>query len=340
MGITAIIEEFDKLNDFEQKKVYDIIYSVVNNSSNRVSDYLTEIREARFAKGSHCPYCKNDKIIGHGKYRSRQRYKCKACGKTFNDMSCSPMAGTHHPDKWGRYIQYVSKGAVLLKIAKELGIHVSTAFYWRHKVLNSIRTIGIEQLSGIIESDETFILESLKGKKGITHRKPRQRGGKSEFRGISHEQVCVLVAIDRNGHIISQKAGMGRVSAKQIDSIIGEHIAPNSTLCTDSARNYIFFAKMKGMSHEKVNISKKKHVVKEIYHIQHVNAYHERVGTWINRHFRGVATKYIDNYLLWHRFLELHKTMEKDKLKKTLLTKVLSTDKATLVKELRPKKVA
>lgn len=99
MGITAIIEEFDRLNDYEQKKVYDIIYSVVNNSSNRVSDYLPEIREARFAKGTNCPYCKGTHIIGLGKYRSRQRYKRKDCNKTFNDTSCSPMAGTHYLDK-------------------------------------------------------------------------------------------------------------------------------------------------------------------------------------------------------------------------------------------------
>ncbi len=340
MSITKVIDEFDKLTPSDQKRVYEIIYTVVNSSSNRVSDYLTDIREARFAKGSHCPYCNSDKIIGHGKYRGRQRYKCKSCRKTFNDISCSPMAGTHHPNKWGKYIQYISRGTTLPKIAKELGIHISTAFYWRHKLLNSLRTLEIEQLSGIIESDETFFVESLKGKKGITHRKPRKRGGKSQYRGISHEQVCVLVAIDRNGHIISQKAGMGRINSKQIDAVLGNYIAPGSMLCTDSARNYIYFAKLKGIPHEKVNIRKKKHVVKDIYHIQHVNSYHERVSTWINRHFRGVSTKYMDNYLFWHRFLELNKTMEMDKLKKTLLTKVLSTNNSTLVKNLRSKKVA
>jgi len=31
--------------------------------------------------------------------------------------------------------------------------------------------------------------------------------------------------MDRNGHIISQKAGKGRISAKQIDAVIGKHIA-------------------------------------------------------------------------------------------------------------------
>ncbi len=33
MSITSVIDEFDKLNNYEQKRVYDIIYSAVNNSS-------------------------------------------------------------------------------------------------------------------------------------------------------------------------------------------------------------------------------------------------------------------------------------------------------------------
>ena len=231
-------------------------------------------------------------------------------------------------------------GTTLPKIVKELKISLSTAFYWRHKVINSLRTLGVEQLSGIVESDETFFLESMKGKQPVTNRKPHKRGAKSKFRGISHEQVCVLVAMDRNGHMLSQKAGMGRVTAKQIDAVIGNNIAPDSMLCSDSARNYIYYAKLKGLKHETVNIRQKKYVVKDLYHIQHVNSYHERIGTWINRHFRGVSTKHIDNYLYWHRFLELHKSLDKNELKKTLLTQVLATNKATTVKDLRPEKIA
>lgn len=63
-------------------------------------------------------------------------------------------------------------------------------------------------LCGIVESDETYISESEKGKKGgIAHRKPRKRGGKAKKRGISDEQVSIVVALDRNGAIFSQIAG-------------------------------------------------------------------------------------------------------------------------------------
>ena len=48
----------------------------------------------------------------------------------------------------------------LPKIAERLNIHISTAFYWRHKILNALGSLGFNQLQGIVESDETFFRES------------------------------------------------------------------------------------------------------------------------------------------------------------------------------------
>ena len=145
--------------------------------------------------------------------------------------------------------------------------------------------------------------------------------------------------MDRNGHLISRNAGMGRINATQIDDVIGEYISPKSLLCSDSAKNYETFAKSKGLEHKQVNAHKKKYVIEKLYHIQHVNSHHKKLKKWINLHFNGVSTKFMDNYLYWHRFLELHKTLDKVELKKTLLTNVLAMNKSTIIKDLRPLKV-
>lgn len=57
------------------------------------------------------------------------------------------------------------EGYTLPKISEALDIYFSTAFYWRHKILNALRSLGNQTLKGIVESDETFFLESDKGKK-------------------------------------------------------------------------------------------------------------------------------------------------------------------------------
>jgi transposase-like protein len=203
------------------------------------------------------------------------------------------------------------EGLSLPKIAKLMKIHVSTAFYWRHKILMAIQKLGNESLTGIVESDETFFLESQKGKK-VEHRKPRKRGGSSKYRGISHEQVCVVVAIDRSNNVVSEVAGNGRISSKALDKVLGGHISKASSLCTDSTRNYKKFAKDKGLEHHAINAKK------GIYHVQHVNAYHSRLKIWMDR-FQGVATKYLNHYLYWFRFLENVKKLSSSEKKKTML---------------------
>lgn len=74
---------------------------------------------------------------------------------------------------------------------------------------------------------------------------------------------------------------------------------------------------LKGITHEV--LPRGTHVSKKIYHIQHVNASHSRLKRWMDR-FQGVATKYMDNYMFWFRFLELNKKLgDTDKQKKLLL---------------------
>lgn len=110
----------------------------------------------------------------------------------------------------------------------------------------------------------------------ITHRKAKKRGEKDEKRGISNLKMAVVVAQNRNGSVITRKAGTGRVKQvvlKQKD----EYIPPSALLCTDTATNYKRFAKITGLQHETVNKRQKQRVKKGIYHIQHVNNFHNRL---------------------------------------------------------------
>jgi len=92
---------------------------------------IKDIREARNAASLSCPHCSGEQVVRFGMYRGRQRYRCKAdgCGKTFNDATLSPLAGTHYAEKWLQYLQYMVSGKPLRFIASKLGIHLSTAFY-------------------------------------------------------------------------------------------------------------------------------------------------------------------------------------------------------------------
>src|SRR5208282_1920996 len=51
-----------------------------------------------------------------------------------------------------------------------------------HRFLESLSSDKPKTLSGIVEGDETFILESFKGKRSDLPRKARKRGGKAAKR--------------------------------------------------------------------------------------------------------------------------------------------------------------
>jgi hypothetical protein len=163
--------------------------------------------------------------------------------------------------------------------------------------------MDIDHFSGIVEMDETYFLYSEKGKRKITGRKARKRGGASQFRGISKEQVCVLVARDRQKQTFSKVLGQGRIVKSKLDKAIGSKVSTTNTLCTDAWRAFKAYANERGIEHYPFK-SNGKERVKGLYHIQNVNNYHSRLKGWMNR-FNGVATKYLDHYLSWFLFLDV-----------------------------------
>ena len=153
--------------------------------------------------------------------------------------------------------------------------------------------------SGITEIDETYFRESFKGKK-VSHRSPRKRG-KLNVRGLSKEQIPVVVARDRDGRTCD--AVLHERSAKEVGLRIGPKIAPRSLLCIEKSRILIKFAKDENLAFETIG-TKQRRGREKIFHVQSVNAYHSRLKNWMG-HFNGVATERLPSYLDWRRLQEM-----------------------------------
>ena len=102
----------------------------------------------------------------------------------------------------------------------------------------------------------------------------------------------------RNGNIYSKVATLGRATSGVLKKVLRKHISDNAILCTDKDSAYPRFAKNAEIRLIQVKAGR----VKGTYHIQHVNAYHSRLKAFMLR-FKGVATKYLDNYLAWHNLI-------------------------------------
>ena len=145
-----------------------------------------------------CPHCGSSGVVRNGSADGLQRYKCRDCQRTFNALTGTPLARLRHKAKWIVQAEALRDGSSITQAAKQLKVARSTAFRWRHRFLALPKTIQAQALMGIAEADETFFLRSCKGQRHLD-RKPRRRGGRAAKRGLSKEQVPVLVARDRSG---------------------------------------------------------------------------------------------------------------------------------------------
>lgn len=301
MKLKEIKQQILKLPKEQQIQLFKEIGIATSQDKVSLSSSRIEILDNR--QGT-CPHCGHTKYVKFGNKSGSQRYKCKKCYKTFTEYTGTWMAGIHHKDKIDMYIELMAEEKSLDKIKEELRINKKTAFDWRHKILSSLQEGSAKPFEGITESDETFFLESEKGKK-VTHRPARKRGGKARKNGISDEQVAVIVTQDRKSQLDLTVATKGRITKDDIEKAIGHIIIQGKTiLCSDSHVSYKGFAIDNKIEHYPLRSDLKQRVRNRVYHIQHVNSTHNRIKKWINEKFWGVSTKYLQQYLNWYKIKE------------------------------------
>jgi transposase-like protein len=268
----------------------------------RQAQVVTTIESARAAL-LVCPRCQCRAHRRHGHANGLQRFRCRACGRTFNSLSGTPLARLRHKTKWLDYCDTMRDPAsTVRRAAAHVNVHKNTSFRWRHRMLTRVRDDRRLPLDGIVEADEMYLLESEKGARKLS-RPARRRGGVATRRGISREQVCVLVARDRSGRTHDAVTGKGAVSVAQLQRHLAPVLAPDAMLVTDGDAAYGAFARAAGISHQSVNLQVGGRV-RGAVHVQNVNAYHSRLRGWLH-HFRGVATRYLHNYCGWRWAIDL-----------------------------------
>ena len=225
--------------------------------------------------------------------RGLRRYRCKACNKTFNATIGTALQGLHKKGRWLAYGDCLAYGLTVRESAERCNLAVSTSFRWRHRFLGTLDQHP-PKLTGIVEVDETYVLESQKGNRNLD-RKVRRRGGKASKRGLSDELVPILVAVDRSG--TTTCSVLPSVTADNVQAVLEPRTEDDILLVTDGNNVYPPCAKSLGIKHEALNQSAGERV-RGAFHIQTVNNRHSRFKDFLHR-FRGVSTKYLGNYLRW-----------------------------------------
>ncbi|WP_139839359.1 IS1595 family transposase [Halomonas sp. CSM-2] len=298
--IKALEQTLTRLPVDLKKHLSDQLLEQINSQS----DALLETANPRHA----CPHCGNERPAKWGRASGLQRYRCRnpACRKTFNALTGTPLAKLHYRDKWFHYLRCMRDSLTLRVCAKRVGIDLKTAFRWRHRFLHESTHANDNALSGIIEVDETFFVESCKGKRKITHRQPRKRGSQGNKKKKA-DKIPVVIVRDRNGHVSDLVDP--RLQKSTVHAFLAPIIDRDSILCSDGHSWYKSFSAEHGIAHHRLITLDNQRVIGKEYHIQNVNSYISRLKGWMKR-FKGVGTAYLPNYLAWRRLFETAKPAE------------------------------
>jgi len=284
-----------------------------------VAQQVTDIALARRTKATierrTCPHCYGRNVVRHGKDKNqRQRFLCRGCGRTYNILTGTPMARARKPEKWQPYLAFMSGHMTVRAIVLAgIGVNHVTVWRWRHRFLTATALDNTAMLSGVIEADVTWITRSFKGRRGRHNRcRPSDHDARTVTdgaapNGLPREPVPVLCALDMSGGIFQAILP----SLEEIESVMAGRIATGSVLCSGRAAGYQEAAATAGAEHRVIHQTQTGTPPAAVQlapsqrcgllGLARVNGHHDLLRDLVDRRCRGVATKYLGNYLGWHK---------------------------------------
>lgn len=260
-----------------------------------------------------CPYCGCIYFIKYGKYKGIQRYQCKNknCKKTFSNTTRSLWKNLKHkPEKWIHFVELMCEERTLKQCSLILEITITTAFYWRHKILHAIENYyKPESFKESVAVTDYYIPKCYKGSRNKNYTENQKKENKiNRMFGFVPNDVSILVAVENDE--------LPGISVKSDVKDLHE-IFENDVLSKVENGCYVHLYNFYGDRVEKQTMEYNKNLPKHIQkkfrfkiknnwigmpHIKDsfqvsdtIKNYTARVNSWMCR-FRGIATKYIQHY--------------------------------------------
>jgi len=281
------IEKMLSLTKEGKREFLDNLHEFLNSNRLTALDYQ---RIKILSTAPICPRCRCEHVTKAGVHNGRQVYKCKNCKYQFRETAKSLVYHMHKYPLMLDYLKCMLEGKSLRACAREVGISLPTSFKWRHKILSAIQGLeGGINFSGITEADELLMQYSEKGRRYKTLEE------KEQAMNTIHPNVAVLVMTDREGNLLFKHTGENKVQNSQIREELKHRVSENNLICfkpndefkqaviESPSKKILVRGKIKGLTVYSVKIAEKK-----------INNF----LIWMIK-FRGVATKYLQNYLMW-----------------------------------------
>ena len=204
----------------------------------------------RFKNGMYCPLCGSTENVRQKNEKDRVgRWNCHDCHGSFNVLSKTVMQGTHvQLQKWFAAIALMVNAKKSLsspQLARDLNLTQPTALFMQKRIRVAMATDQAPLLTGIVESDETYV--------GGKPKKPNKKDDfKPSKKGRGTKKTPVIGAVERDGNVIAQVAE--NLTGKGVLDFIKTVVKMDeATLVTDEYPAYNIIQNY--MPHEVINHS-------------------------------------------------------------------------------------
>ena len=229
---------------------------------------------------------------------SLKRYGCHGCRRTFNDLTHTLLAQSKRSlQPWILATFLLCLACSSRRIAREVGMHISTSYRWCWWLQNAALCYEIDRrLEGTVEADDLYHTAGQKGqakqggKKALGHRARSRRQKREPGRGhYDKDRPAIIAWVSRQGAVVLQATRDCTVQTVQRAASIAVRVG--SRLSTDSASSY---RAVKGYMHDVVNHTQKEYARGEV-HENRAECLFSLLKPYL-RVFRGLSTTNLPGY--------------------------------------------
>lgn len=278
------------------------------------------------SSGVTCPHCGSNSVGGHGSFLRKdggpaRRFRCRTCRRTFSENTGTPAVYLKHQTKWRKMTQQMNETRSLRGTSALLGVHLSTAFRWRHRWLADRCSQAHQPLSGSVSAALASVPYSEKG--SLRCNGPGSWGYWNKYRRGSLPRMTVPPGFVRSrfrpfvdGHAISVLLVWNDTT--HTSRVLGQRPGVDKIqngmreLVSSSAHVYDFEFARKGESSPIFRVCEQLNLPCQSGCQDAQNGWQGAEGEtcigrleypalWLST-FRRVATKYLHHYMAWFDF--------------------------------------
>ena len=164
------------------------------------------------------------------------------------------------------------EGLTVRATAARLGVHRDTAFRWRHRLLRDLRSAERHPLGPTVVVGESTL----------------------------YWRIRFVIGLDDMGRVAGGATGSSRATPADVRALVGGRISTDATVLSVEGKFGAVAAYARSAG---VRWRRRHHVSEWDSRIEPVPIYAFRFRRWMAR-FRGVASRYVDNYLAWFRLVD------------------------------------